>query len=153
MQNYAVARGAARGPRRDGPYEEGFVRLSSSVHSNKAMLTSSYRPFHRTCNDRLKPTAVRRPDPMHFKRPVHIQSNPPRPLRAVMVLLSPAGRVRTSRPNNMSYRVYQLPRAIRSGWTWASKSIVMELKYHLWYRSVLKPSRLSVSHVHRRLSS
>ena len=25
MQNYAVARGAPRGPRRDGPYEEGFV--------------------------------------------------------------------------------------------------------------------------------
>ncbi len=25
MQNYAVARGTPRGPRRDGPYEEGFV--------------------------------------------------------------------------------------------------------------------------------
>lgn len=25
MQNYVVARGTIRGPRRDGPYEEGFV--------------------------------------------------------------------------------------------------------------------------------
>jgi hypothetical protein len=25
MQNYAVARGSVKGPRREGPYDEGFV--------------------------------------------------------------------------------------------------------------------------------
>jgi hypothetical protein len=25
MQNYAVARGSSKGPRREGPYDEGFV--------------------------------------------------------------------------------------------------------------------------------
>ena len=28
MQNYTVARGAPKGPRREGPYDEGFVGLS-----------------------------------------------------------------------------------------------------------------------------
>lgn len=29
MQNYGVARGTPKGPRREGPYEEGFVSASS----------------------------------------------------------------------------------------------------------------------------
>jgi hypothetical protein len=31
MQNYVVARGTIRGPRRDGPYEEGFVSRQITV--------------------------------------------------------------------------------------------------------------------------
>jgi len=31
MQNYAVARGSLKGPRRDGPYDEGFVSLFTGV--------------------------------------------------------------------------------------------------------------------------
>jgi hypothetical protein len=33
MQNYAVARGTPRGPRREGPYEEGFVSLELLVYA------------------------------------------------------------------------------------------------------------------------
>lgn len=31
MQNYAVARGTPRGPRRDGPYDEGFVSVLLAI--------------------------------------------------------------------------------------------------------------------------
>ena len=36
MQNYAYARGGApRGPRREGPAEEGFVRVSFVIHARR----------------------------------------------------------------------------------------------------------------------
>jgi len=31
MQNYAVARGSLKGPRRDGPYDEGFVSFQDNL--------------------------------------------------------------------------------------------------------------------------
>jgi len=45
MQNYVVARGTPRGPRRDGPYEEGFVSRSfcilQQISSPASPLTAS----------------------------------------------------------------------------------------------------------------
>lgn len=35
MQNYVVARGTPRGPRRDGPYEEGFVSCHAALAYTK----------------------------------------------------------------------------------------------------------------------
>ena len=35
MQNYVVARGTPRGPRRDGPYEEGFVSCHAALANTK----------------------------------------------------------------------------------------------------------------------
>lgn len=41
MQNYVVARGTPRGPRRDGPYEEGFVGFPTSVLGKLLMIAAT----------------------------------------------------------------------------------------------------------------
>jgi hypothetical protein len=36
MQNYAVARGSLKGPRRDGPYDEGFVSFTKLCYGSRS---------------------------------------------------------------------------------------------------------------------
>ncbi len=42
MQNFAVARGSVRGPRREGPYEDGFVSSCDTSASRLSPLNISY---------------------------------------------------------------------------------------------------------------
>jgi len=48
MQNYAVARGSSKGPRREGPYDEGFVRPSLTHFKARAHVTVTTPPTPRT---------------------------------------------------------------------------------------------------------
>jgi len=41
MQNYAVARGSLKGPRRDGPYDEGFVSSSKQLIVPELMVATA----------------------------------------------------------------------------------------------------------------
>jgi hypothetical protein len=41
MQNYAVARGSLKGPRRDGPYDEGFVSSPKGIVIPRLILATT----------------------------------------------------------------------------------------------------------------
>lgn len=57
MQNYAVAKGTPRGPRREGPYDQGYVCSSSRTHSeNRVDITQSKRHCQLTSNGVTTPS-------------------------------------------------------------------------------------------------
>ena len=47
MQNYAVAHTGPRGPRREGPWEEGFVRQTAARWGTRSNTPYSYRHYRR----------------------------------------------------------------------------------------------------------
>lgn len=57
MQNYAVAKGTPRGPRREGPYDQGYVCSSSRTHSeNRVDIAQSKRHCQLTSNGVTTPS-------------------------------------------------------------------------------------------------
>jgi hypothetical protein len=136
MQNYAVARGSLKGPRRDGPYDEGFV--SAYKRLNCSLADISYHLYRPMCRNRLITLTrnLSNPDLPSYSLIPH----------KLLRMDSPAPIPHKQKPQTRltPFWVFPLLQAIPSEWIWAHSSRGIKWKFRGYWRNVQRLSRCLV---------
>ena len=144
MQNYAVARGSSKGPRREGPYDEGFVCLSLNCFKKQAH-TDSYHLYHPTFKSHLiiptlNPSNPDLPTSSQHLKALPLTSGPLLLGNRILIIVH-----RQKPPNrHMSFPVFLLPRATRLVSTLGHSWRETNWKFRWYCKNVQRLSRCLV---------